>query len=50
MGAFGAAIQVGVTKAMGILNFPRLSMVLIFLIMAGVLLARSVGRQGGPSR
>lgn len=49
-GAFAAAMLVGITKAMGILYFPRLSMVLIFLIMAAVLLARSLGRQGGPSR
>lgn len=49
-GAFASAMLVGITKAMGILFFPRLSMVLIFLIMAAVLLARSLGRQGGPSR
>jgi len=49
-GAFAAAMLVGVAKAMGILYFPRLSMVLIFLVMAAVLLARSLGRQGGPSR
>lgn len=49
-GAFAAAMLIGVTKAMGILYFPRLTMVLIFLIMAAVLLARSLGRQGGPSR
>lgn len=49
-GAFAAAMLVGITKAMGILYFPRLSMVLIFLIMALVLLARSLGRQEGASK
>jgi len=49
-GALAGAMLVGVTKAMGVLFFPRLSMVLIFLIMAVVLIARSLGRQGGPAR
>lgn len=49
-GALAGAMLVGVTKAMGVLFFPRLSMVLIFLIMAVVLVTRSLGRQGGPAR
>ncbi|ADZ72227.1 branched-chain amino acid ABC transporter permease [Polymorphum gilvum] len=49
-GALAGAMLVGITKAVGVLYFPRLSMVLIFLIMAVVLVARSLGRQGGPAR
>jgi branched-subunit amino acid ABC-type transport system permease component len=49
-GALVGALVVGVTKAVGVMYFPRLSMVLIFLIMAAVLIARSLGRQGGPAR
>lgn len=49
-GALAGALVVGVTKAIGVMYFPRLSMVLIFLIMAAVLIARSMGRQGGPAR
>lgn len=49
-GALAGALVVGVTKALGVMYFPRLSMVLIFLIMAAVLIARSLGRQGGPAR
>ena len=44
-GALAAALAVGVLKGVGVLYFPRLSMVLIFLIMAGVLIVRSLGRQ-----
>jgi branched-subunit amino acid ABC-type transport system permease component len=43
-GALAAALAVGVLKGIGVLYFPRLSMVLIFLIMAGVLVLRSLGR------
>lgn len=49
-GALAGALVVGVTKAIGVMYFPRLSMVLIFLIMALVLIARSMGRQGGGVR
>lgn len=49
-GALAAALIVGITKSIGVMYFPRLSMVLIFLIMAAVLIARSLGRQGGPAR
>jgi branched-subunit amino acid ABC-type transport system permease component len=44
-GALAAALAVGVLKGLGVLFYPRLSMVLIFLIMAGVLVVRSLGRQ-----
>ena len=43
-GALAAALAVGVLKGIGVLYFPRLSMVLIFLIMAAVLVMRSLGR------
>jgi branched-subunit amino acid ABC-type transport system permease component len=43
-GALAAALAVGVLKGVGVLYFPRMSMVLIFLIMAGVLVLRSLGR------
>lgn len=44
-GALAASLAVGVIKGLGVLWFPRLSMVLIFLIMAAVLVVRSLGRQ-----
>jgi len=44
-GTVAAAVAVGVIKALGLLYVPRLSMVLIFLIMAAVLVARSMGRK-----
>lgn len=43
-GALIAALGVGMVKGLGVLYFPRLSMVLIFLIMASVLVVRSLGR------
>ena len=43
-GALFGAIAVGVLKALGLLWAPRLSMVLIFLLMAGVLMTRSLRR------
>ncbi|HKJ00157.1 MAG TPA: branched-chain amino acid ABC transporter permease [bacterium] len=43
-GALAGALAVGVLKALGLLYAPRLSMVLIFLLMAVVLLARSLRR------
>lgn len=43
-GALFGAIAVGVLKALGLLWAPRLSMVLIFLLMAGVLMTRSFRR------
>jgi len=44
-GALAGAIAVGILKAVGVLYFPRLAAALIFLIMAIVLVARSLGRQ-----
>ncbi len=44
-GALVAALAVGVLKGVSVLYAPRLSMVLIFAIMAGVLIVRSLGRQ-----
>ncbi len=44
-GALAAALTVGVLRALGLLWFPRLSMVLVFLVMAAVLFARSLGRR-----
>lgn len=45
-GALAGAFVVGMTKAMGVMYFPRLSMVLIFLIMAAVLVMRSIHDKG----
>lgn len=43
-GALFGALAVGVLKALGLLYAPRLSMVLIFLLMAAVLMTRSLRR------
>jgi branched-subunit amino acid ABC-type transport system permease component len=43
-GALFAALAVGILKAIGLLYAPRLSMVIIFLLMAVVLLIRSLRR------
>jgi branched-chain amino acid transport system permease protein len=43
-GALIAALGIGMIKGLGVLYFPRLSMILIFLIMAAVLVFRSLGR------
>jgi len=43
-GALYAALAVGILKALGLLFAPRLSMVIIFLLMAAVLLIRSLRR------
>ena len=43
-GALYAALAVGILKALGLLWAPRLSMVIIFLLMATVLLIRSLRR------
>ena len=45
-GALFAALGVGVVKSLGLLWAPRLSMVIIFLLMAVVLLFRSFRRTG----
>lgn len=44
-GALAAALIFGVLKGVSLIYFPRLSMILIFLIMASVLVYRSFGRQ-----
>ncbi|MBZ0217529.1 MAG: branched-chain amino acid ABC transporter permease [Fimbriimonadaceae bacterium] len=44
-GALAGALAIGILKALGVLYFPRMSAVLIFLIMAVVLIIRSLGRQ-----
>ena len=44
-GALFAALAVGIVKALGLLWAPRLSMVIIFLLMAVVLLTRSLRRK-----
>ena len=44
-GALVAALAVGIVKALGLLWAPRLSMVIIFLLMAVVLLTRSLRRK-----
>ena len=44
-GARFAALAVGIVKALGLLWAPRLSMVIIFLLMAVVLLTRSLRRK-----
>ena len=44
-GALAAALILGVLKGVGVIFFPRLSMILIFLVMASVLIYRSFGRQ-----
>ena len=46
-GAFFAALAVGIVKALGILWAPQLSMVIVFLLMAAVLLTRSLRRTAG---
>ncbi|WP_445503467.1 branched-chain amino acid ABC transporter permease [Microvirga sp. G4-2] len=43
-GALLSALAIGVLKAVGLLWFPRLSMVMIFVVMAVVLIFRSSGR------
>jgi branched-chain amino acid transport system permease protein len=45
-GAFLAALLIGVLQAFGILIFPKLTLVLVFLVMAAVLVARPYGLLG----
>lgn len=45
-GALVAALGVGVLKAVGVVYFPRLAMVMIFLVMAVVLIKRSLRARG----
>ncbi|MFX8805374.1 hypothetical protein ABTM67_19460, partial [Acinetobacter baumannii] len=50
-GAFLAALLIGVLHAFGIVVFPKITLVLIFLVMAVVLVLRPyglMGRKPGP--
>ena len=47
-GAFLAAVLVAELNAFGILILPQISMVLVYLVMAGVLVARPYGLLGRP--
>ncbi|MGE0718095.1 MAG: ABC transporter permease [Alphaproteobacteria bacterium] len=50
VGAYLAALAIGVVHAFGILLFPKLTLVLVFLVMAAVLVIRPAGLLGerGP--
>jgi branched-chain amino acid transport system permease protein len=53
VGAFVAAVLVSELNAFGILIFPKISIVLVFLVMAVVLIVRPwglFGKQEGPAR
>lgn len=45
-GALAGAMAVGILKSLGVLYFPQFTMVLIFIIMAAVLVVRSMGLFG----
>ena len=45
-GALVGAVAFGIIKALGVLYFERLAMVLIFLVMAATLVARSLRSEG----
>jgi branched-chain amino acid transport system permease protein len=47
-GAFLAALLIGEVQAFGILVFPKITLVLVFLLMAVVLIARPAGLLGRP--
>src|SRR5688572_13512990 len=47
-GAFVAALVIGQLQAFGILAFPRITLVLVFLLMAAVLIVRPYGLFGRP--
>jgi branched-chain amino acid transport system permease protein len=47
-GAFIAALVIGQLQAFGILAFPRITLVLVFLLMAAVLIVRPYGLFGRP--
>jgi len=47
-GAFLAALLIGEVQAFGILVFPKITLVLVFLLMAVVLIARPSGLLGRP--
>src|SRR5262249_33206813 len=47
-GAFVAALLIGELQAFGILILPKITLVLVFLLMAGVLVVRPWGLMGRP--
>jgi branched-chain amino acid transport system permease protein len=47
-GAFLAAVLIGLLQAFGILAFPKITLVLVFLVMAAVLMVRPQGLLGRP--
>ena len=47
-GAFLAAVLIGELQAFGILVFPKITLVLVFLVMAAVLVVRPWGLMGRP--
>ena len=47
-GAFLAALLIGQLQAFGILIFPKITLVLVFLLMALVLMVRPWGLMGRP--
>ncbi|MFN6954042.1 MAG: ABC transporter permease [Acetobacteraceae bacterium] len=47
-GAFLAAVLIGLLQAFGILAFPKITLVLVFLVMAAVLMLRPQGLLGRP--
>ena len=47
-GAFLAAVLIGLLQAFGILIFPKITLVLVFLVMAVVLIVRPWGLLGTP--
>lgn len=48
MGAFLAALIVGIGQSIGVLFFPKMTLVMAFLIMAFVLIVRPSGLTGDP--
>src|SRR6202035_3904005 len=48
VGAFVAAVLVSELNAFGILIFPKISIILVFLVMAAVLIVRPWGLFGRP--
>ena len=49
-GALGSALLFGILNAAGVIFFPRLAMILIFLVMAAVLIVRSFRGTQGSAR
>ncbi|MCS6932062.1 MAG: ABC transporter permease [Acetobacteraceae bacterium] len=47
-GAFLASVLIGLLQAFGILAFPKITLVLVFLVMAAVLMLRPQGLLGRP--